>query len=331
MLALRNTRTRMVGHFLDKCDLVFGIGTSFQKTLVSTTVPKGKVMVQSTNDAKDINGEYPIDIAIIGDAKLVLRQVIDEVKAQAGANGPSNANGTAAEIKSVKEEWLKQWGERLTSDQVPLNPYRVIWDLLQTVDVGNTIATHDSGNPRDQMVPFWQTTNPRTYIGWGNSTQLGTGLGLALGAQLAAPQKQAINVMGDTAVGMAGIDFETAVRERIPLITVILNNSAMGGLREEHSLGSRALPHQVPNRRLHEHDPVPRLLQPARRTPRRNHPRHPPRPRIHRRRPPRSPRIHHPRGPGVLELASQCPANMMKVNEEFQPWARSRSRSQLAH
>ena len=224
-----NTRTRMVGHFLDKCDLVFGIGTSFQKTLVSTTVPKGKVMVQSTNDAKDINGEYPIDIAIIGDAKLVLRQVIDEVKAQAGANGPSNANGTAAEIKSVKEDWLKQWGERLTSDQVPLNPYRVIWDLLHTVDVGNTIATHDSGNPRDQMVPFWQTTNPRTYIGWGNSTQLGTGLGLALGAQLAAPGKQAINVMGDTAVGMAGIDFETAVRERIPLMTVILNNSAMGG------------------------------------------------------------------------------------------------------
>jgi thiamine pyrophosphate-dependent acetolactate synthase large subunit-like protein len=88
------------------------------------------------------------------------------------------------------------------------------------------------------MVPFWQTTNPRTYIGWGNSTQLGTGLGLALGAQLAAPQKQAINVMGDTAVGMAGIDFETAVRERIPLITVILNNSAMGGYEKNIPLAA---------------------------------------------------------------------------------------------
>ena len=233
-----NTQTRMVNHFLAKCDLVFGIGTSFQKTLVSAAVPAGKVMIQSTNDAKDINGEYPIDLAIVGDAKLVLRQVIEEVKAQAGANGPSNANGTAAEIKSVKEEWLQQWSERLTSDQVPLNPYRVIWDLLQTVDVGNTIVTHDSGNPRDQMVPFWQTTNPRTYIGWGNSTQLGTGLGLALGAQLAAPDKQCINVMGDTAVGMAGIDFETAVREKIPSITVILNNSAMGGYEKNIPLAS---------------------------------------------------------------------------------------------
>ena len=239
-----NTQTRMVNHFLAKCDLVFGIGTSFQKTLASAAVPAGKVMIQSTNDPSDINAEYPIDLAVIGDAKLVLRQVIDEVKAQAGPNGPSVSNGangsnnTAAEIKSVKTEWLAHWNERLTSAQVPLNPYRVIWDLLCTVDVGNTIITHDSGNPRDQMVPFWQTTQPRTYIGWGNSTQLGTGLGLSLGAQLAAPTKQCINVMGDTAVGMAGIDFETAVREKIPSITVILNNSAMGGYEKNIPLAA---------------------------------------------------------------------------------------------
>ena len=138
----------------------------------------------------------------------------------------------------MKTEWLAHWNERLTSAQVPLNPYRVIWDLLCTVDVGNTIITHDSGNPRDQMVPFWQTTQPRTYIGWGNSTQLGTGLGLSLGAQLAAPTKQCINVMGDTAVGMAGIDFETAVREKIPSITVILNNSAMGGYEKNIPLAA---------------------------------------------------------------------------------------------
>ena len=61
---------------------------SFQKTLASAAVPAGKVMIQSTNDPSDINAEYPIDLAVIGDAKLVLRQVIDEVKAQAGPNGP---------------------------------------------------------------------------------------------------------------------------------------------------------------------------------------------------------------------------------------------------
>ena len=222
------TMTRMVTHFLNKCDLVFGIGTSFQKTLASASVPPGKVMVQATIDERDLNGEYPIDYAIIGDAKLVLQQLIQEVRRQAGSAGPEG-NDVAREIKAVKDAWLKEWMPRLTSDEVPINPYRVIWDLMHTVDRTQTVVTHDSGNPRDQMVPFYEAITPRSYLGWGNSTQLGTGLGLALGAKMATPQKLVVNVMGDTAVGMAGIDFETAVRERIPIMTIILNNSAMGG------------------------------------------------------------------------------------------------------
>ena len=78
------------------------------------------------------------------------------------------------------------------------------------------------------MVPFFETISPRGFIGWGKSTQLGYGLGLALGAKMAEPQKLAVNVMGDYAFGMVGLDVETAVRERIPILTIILNNSAMG-------------------------------------------------------------------------------------------------------
>jgi acetolactate synthase-1/2/3 large subunit len=79
------------------------------------------------------------------------------------------------------------------------------------------------------MVPFWGTTAPRGYLGWGKSTQLGTGLGLAMGAKLAAPDRLVINVMGDVAFGMVGMDFETAVRSRIPILTVLMNNGLMGG------------------------------------------------------------------------------------------------------
>ena len=93
--------------------------------------------------------------------------------------------------------------------------------------VSNTIITHDSGYPRDQIVPFWESTKPRGYIGWGKSTQLGYGLGLAMGAKLAAPEKHVINIMGDAAFGMAGMDVETAVRCEIPILTVILNNGVM--------------------------------------------------------------------------------------------------------
>jgi thiamine pyrophosphate-dependent acetolactate synthase large subunit-like protein len=116
---------------------------------------------------------------------------------------------------------------RLTSNSTPLSPYRVIWDLMQTVDVANTIVTHDSGSPRDQLVPFWMSKTPRSYIGWGKSTQLGYGLGLAMGAKLAAPEKLCINVWGDAAIGFTGMDIETAVRAKLPILSILFNNSVM--------------------------------------------------------------------------------------------------------
>ncbi len=222
------TTTAAVVHFVRQADLVFGIGTSFTLTGYGVTIPKGKVMIHSTNDPSDIDKDYRIDYAVVGDSKLVLQQLIEEVKAQAGAAGKREGAQVVAEIKSVKEEWLNRWMPKLTSDEVPITPYRVIWDLMNNVDRKQTIINHDSGSPRDQMSPFFETLVPRSFIGWGKSTQLGYGLGLAMGAKLAAPEKLVVNVMGDTAFGEVGLDFETAVREQIPILTIVLNNSGMG-------------------------------------------------------------------------------------------------------
>src|SRR2546426_997080 len=137
------------------------------------------------------------------------------------------AGGFIQEIKTLKTEWLSQLMPRLTSNAKPLSPYRVIWDLMHAVDVANTIITHDAGSPRDQISPFWEPVAPLTYIGWGKTTQLGTGLGYAMGAKLAAPDKLCVNVWGDAAIGFTGMDFETAVRERIPILSVLLNNFSM--------------------------------------------------------------------------------------------------------
>jgi thiamine pyrophosphate-dependent acetolactate synthase large subunit-like protein len=90
------------------------------------------------------------------------------------------------------------------------------------------MVTHDSGSPRDQLAPLYPVVTPRGYLGWGHSTQLGFSLGAAMGAKLAAPDKTVVNVMGDAAIGMVGMEIETAVREGIPILTVLLNNSGMG-------------------------------------------------------------------------------------------------------
>jgi acetolactate synthase-1/2/3 large subunit len=98
---------------------------------------------------------------------------------------------------------------------------------MHTVDVSQTVITHDAGSPRDQLSPFWEAITPLSYIGWGKTTQLGYGLGLAMGAKLICPQKLCINVWGDAAIGFTGMDFETAVRERIPILSILLNNFSM--------------------------------------------------------------------------------------------------------
>ncbi len=221
-----NTMTGPVVHFLRNSDVIFGIGTSFTPYM-SAVMPPGKVMIQATNDPRDINKDYAIEYPIIGDAKLVLRQLIEAVKDRLGGRGRAGDGAVAQEISAAREAWLREWMPKLTSDEVPITPYRVIWELMQTVDPADAIVTHDSGSPRDQMVPFYRATAPRGYLGWGKSHGLGTGLGLTIGAKLAAPDKLCIHWMGDAAFGMVGLDFETAVRCGIPILAIVSNNSTM--------------------------------------------------------------------------------------------------------
>ncbi len=217
---------RKLHHFLQRSDLILGMGCSFTKHGMSVPIPSGKTLIHATNDPTDINKDYQVEYPIIGDAKLVLRQLIEACRDLVGENGRKNP-AIVEEIASIDRGWLADWMRKLTSGERPINPYRVIWEFMQTVDPNDAIVTHDSGNPRMQMMPFYRAGGPRSYIGWGKSHGLGTGLGLIMGAKLARPEKLCVNFMGDAAFGMVGLDFETAVRNRIPIITIVLNNSGM--------------------------------------------------------------------------------------------------------
>jgi acetolactate synthase-1/2/3 large subunit len=214
-----------VRHFLDAADLIFGIGCSFTETPFAVQMPKGKTFIHATLDANHVNKDIEAEVALVGDAALALDAVLAELdrrKVQRRA-----WTSVADEIAEVRAAWLREWLPKLTSSETPMTPYRVLWDLQRTVDVANTIITHDAGSPRDQLSPFWVAKAPLSYLGWGKTTQLGYGLGLAMGAKLACPEKLCINVWGDAAIGFTGMDFETAVRERIPVLSVLLNNFSM--------------------------------------------------------------------------------------------------------
>jgi acetolactate synthase-1/2/3 large subunit len=212
-------------HFLDSADLIFGIGCSFAQTAFGVAMPGHVPIIHATLDPADINKGVPCEAALIGDAQLTLAMLIAEVRKLLPV--PRDMTPVAEEIAKEEQAWLAQWLPLLESGDAPISPYRVLWELQRTVDVANTIITHDAGSPRDQLTPFWKSITPLSYIGWGKSTQLGYGLGLAMGAKLACPDKLCINVWGDAAIGFTGMDFETAVRERLPILSILLNNSAM--------------------------------------------------------------------------------------------------------
>jgi acetolactate synthase-1/2/3 large subunit len=222
------SRTAMVTDYLKCCDALFAVGASLTRTVFAPVVPQGKRIVHATIDPRDLNKDYVADVPMLGDAQLVLKEMVEEIRRQAGPSGRPGRKAVEEQVASVKKPWRQRWLPKLRSEEVPLNPYRVLGDLMNLLDPGQCIVTHDSGSPRDQLVPLYEAWTPRGYLGWGHSTQLGFSLGLAMGAKLAAPDKTVINVMGDAAFGMVGMDMETAVRERIPILTVLLNNSAMG-------------------------------------------------------------------------------------------------------
>ena len=218
---------RNVHEFLRDSDVILGIGCSFALTAFGVQMPKGKTIIHATLDPMDLNKDVPVQHALVGDAKLTLQGLIADMDQLPKTTAEARKEPIPARIKETKAAWLAEWMPKLTNNDAPISPYRVIWDLLHTVDRDNTVITHDAGSPRDQIMPFWESTTPLSYIGWGKTTQLGYGLGLAMGAKLARPDALCINVWGDAAIGFTGMDFETAVRERLPILSILFNNFSM--------------------------------------------------------------------------------------------------------
>ncbi|MEM7404748.1 MAG: thiamine pyrophosphate-requiring protein [Pseudomonadota bacterium] len=223
------TAPKNVFKWLGESDVVLAIGSGLTRTTFGIDIPDGKTLIHSTVSAEDINKDYTVDIGLIGDAGLTLDMLIDEAKAELGASGRPTDHSLVEEIATGKAAWLAEWAPLLNAEEAPINPYRVINEINKFIDHDNAVVTHDAGNPRDQIMPFYKATKPLGYIGWGKTTHLGYGIPLMIGAKIADPSKFCMNFMGDLAFGHTGLDIETAVRAGVPITSVIINNFTMGG------------------------------------------------------------------------------------------------------
>lgn len=217
--------------FLTEADVIFGVGCSFTETSFAFPIPAGPRIVHLTLDPAHLNKDVRAEVGLVGDARLALRALITELGARGYA--PTHAD-PAPRIAQVRSEWLAKWQRKLDSNDAPISPYRVVRELMDATNEEQVIITHDAGRPRDQLTPFWISREPLSFLGWGKTTQLGYGLPLIMGAKLAEPAKLCINVWGDAAIGFTGTDLETAAREKIGVLSILLNNQGMA--TELHAL-----------------------------------------------------------------------------------------------
>jgi acetolactate synthase-1/2/3 large subunit len=223
-------RGALAEHFLRKCDLVFAVGSSLFPNRFSHAIPDGnqKTIVQCTVDTLDINRSYKTDYAVIGDARLTLQALSQELAAQT-AGGARKNQGLIDEIKAGREAHLARYRPLMESDEKPINPYRVYGDLMKVLDPKNSFITGDSGNTRDQISTVYTAQMPRGYLGWGNVSTLGFSLAAALGAKLAYPDRQCVNITGDAGVSYMMGNFEAVSRYGIGVTTVHINNGGFAG------------------------------------------------------------------------------------------------------
>ena len=223
-------RGELAGKHLWDCDLLLAVGTSLAGGHFRHVVPDAghKTIIHCTVDPVDVNVNYPISHVLLGDARLTLRALFEELTAR--RNGPCAWDEALVnEIAAGKEAMLATYRPLMDADETPINPYRVYRDLRAVLDPYRSFITHDSGNTRDQLSTTYEAVAPRTFMGWGNVSTLGFGLAAAMAAKLAHPDWQCVNVTGDAGVGYMLGNMEALVRGEIGVTTVHINNGGFAG------------------------------------------------------------------------------------------------------
>jgi sulfoacetaldehyde acetyltransferase len=184
-------------------------------------IPPQAKLIQIEVDERELGRHYPLEVGILGDAKAVLGRI----RQMLGSKARDEARFATIQT------WRRQRQTRLAStgqsDALPLKPQRVYRELRQVLP-RHTIVAIDAGAAASHAYNLLDFYEPRTFISPGDLGCVGAGFPSALGAKLACPDRPVICLCGDGGFLMTGQDLETAVRERIPVVTVVMTNNCWG-------------------------------------------------------------------------------------------------------
>ena len=205
-------------------DVILTIGCGF-KHHATIGRPDDRVKhIQIDVDPTELNRDHMADIAILADAKVVLEQLTETAKSILPKARLKRVDRRYDEIAKLKQQWDEVSAQVLTSDEVPINPFRVTNELIKLVDPAKTILLHDAGSVRGSTSQHYITTNPRGFLGFGVESAMGWSIGAGMGAKKANPEKLVVSIIGEEAFCETALDIETSIRNEAPILVIVKNN-----------------------------------------------------------------------------------------------------------
>jgi sulfoacetaldehyde acetyltransferase len=204
-------------------------------------IPRGAMIIQIEIDPKELGRNYPVEVGILGDVKTILQEMIRKVKA---SGSTSRQNRRLREIQTTKEEWLAEREKAWSSPHIPIKPQRV-YKELNSVLPKDVIVTLDAGSACGFAYQMLDFSMPRSFIPPLDFGCVGIGYPTGLGAKVARPDRPVVTLSGDGGFAMAIHDIGTAVKYKIPTVTIVMNNFCWGSEKayqkyfyEERYIGS---------------------------------------------------------------------------------------------
>ena len=209
-----------------KCDLIIALGARFSDRVISDKefINNAKV-IQVDVDPAEVNKNVRVDSFIIGDIKITLQKLMPLIKSKKNKNW----------LKDIEELKLLASKKSNNDDNEELTP-RFLFEKLSYLDDGSFIMTTEVGQHQMWTAQYFNFKKPRTLISSGGLGTMGFGLGAAIGVKIASPNKTVFDIAGDGSFGMNCNEFATAVKYNIPIKVIIINNNALGMVRQWQSL-----------------------------------------------------------------------------------------------
>ncbi len=226
--------------FIGQADLVLAVGTRLGPLDSTNENPKlidptRQKLIQIDVEPKNASWTFPCDETIIGDASLVMNQLIDNISQSAPDAGTLKSR--AKLVGDIRSDNGFFEDDGYHSDEAPVLPQRLIYEIHKAIADDAFIAC-DAGENRLFMTHYFQTKGPGTLIMPGIGA-MGYAVPAAMAAKLVYPDRQVLGVCGDGGFGMAINGLMTALDENIPIGIIIMNNSALGWVK--HGQGNRAI------------------------------------------------------------------------------------------